>query len=351
MKILVTGAAGFIGFHLAKKLSDEGYEVVGLDSINEYYDKKLKLDRLKVLGISTEPEYGSKIKSSIYTNLSFFKLNLVDKESLSNLFKVEKFEAVCNLAAQAGVRYSLENPDTYIESNIVGFFNILDCCKQFSVKNLSYASSSSVYGLNEKIPFSEDDTTDHPVSLYAASKKSNEILAHAYSHLHQIQTTGLRFFTVYGPWGRPDMALFIFTKAALQGKEIDVYNFGKMSRDFTYIDDIINGIKFVIDNPATSNKSLPGENQASSSSTSPFRIYNIGCSNPVNLLDFISIIEKITGREISKNLIEIQQGDVASTFADTSFLQKDFGYNPVTKIETGIENFVSWFIDYYKMDI
>ena len=351
MKILVTGAAGFIGFHLAKKLLDEGYEVFGLDVINEYYDKKLKLDRLNVLGITSEPEYGVKEKSSKYPNLSFIKLNLVDKQGLSDLFKDEEFEAVCNLAAQAGVRYSLENPDTYIESNIVGFFNILECCKQFRVENLSYASSSSVYGLNEKIPFSADHSTDHPVSLYAASKKSNEILAHAYSHLHGIQTTGLRFFTVYGPWGRPDMALFIFTKAALSGEEIDVYNFGKMSRDFTYIDDIVKGIRFVIDNPADPNKSWLAQNPISSSSSSPFRIYNIGCNNPVNLLDFISIIEKRTGRKISKNLIEIQLGDVPSTFADISSLQKDFGYNPTINIETGVEKFVSWFIDYYKMDL
>tara|TARA_B100000963_G_scaffold358694_1_gene383953 strand:- start:20741 stop:21796 length:1056 start_codon:yes stop_codon:yes gene_type:complete len=351
MKILVTGTAGFIGFHLAKKLSDEGYEVVGLDIINEYYDKKLKLDRLNILGISPEPEYGIKEKSSTYPNFSFIKLNLGDKQGLLDLFKDENFDAVCNLAAQAGVRYSLENPDTYIDSNIVGFFNILECCKQFAVKNLSYASSSSVYGLNENIPFSADHSTDHPVSLYAASKKSNEILAHAYSHLHGIQTTGLRFFTVYGPWGRPDMALFIFTKAALEGEDIDVYNFGKMSRDFTYIDDIVNGIKFVIDNPATSNKLWSAEDPISSSSSAPFKIYNIGCNSPVNLLDFILIIEKRTGKKISKNLIEIQQGDVPSTFADISSLQKDFGYNPTTNVETGVEKFISWFIDYYKMDL
>ena len=340
MKILVTGAAGFIGFHLINQLAKRGDSIVGLDQINDYYDVELKKSRLNESGIDkNEISYNKIISSKTYKNYKFIKLDLEDKNNLKDLFKKEKFDAVCNLAAQAGVRYSLINPDAYINSNIVGFINILECCRSFNVMNLSYASSSSVYGSNKTLPFKTTQNVDFPISLYAATKKSNELMAHTYSHLFKIKTTGLRFFTVYGPWGRPDMALFLFVKAALEGNKIDVYNHGKMLRDFTYVDDIINGVIKVIDSKSINNKS-----------DSLYKIYNIGNNSPVKLMDFILAIEKKLNIKIEKNLMPIQPGDVASTYADVSGLKKDFNYKPSTPISLGISNFVDWYIKYYKIN-
>ena len=348
MKILITGSAGFIGYHLSKKLIERGDIVIGLDQINDYYDINLKYSRLRELGIEMDKiESGKKIRSSIYNNHFFYKGNLEDMKFIDSVFKNEKFDAVCNLAAQAGVRYSLINPKAYIDSNIVGFSNILEACRQNDVENLSYASSSSVYGLNKKTPFSTIDNVDHPVSLYAATKKSNELMAHTYSHLFGIRTTGLRFFTVYGPWGRPDMALFLFVKAALENKPIDVFNHGEMIRDFTYIDDIVKGVISVIDNPSAGSPEFDLNPNASNSS-SPYRIYNIGNNNPVNLMDFITAIEGKLDLTIKKNFTQIQPGDVLATFADVSDLQADFNYKPNTSIQDGISNFVDWYKDYYK---
>ena len=301
MKILVTGSAGFIGFHLVNSLIKDGHNVIGLDSINDYYDIQLKFDRLSQHGISKDDCKSNTLShSSKFDNYKFVKMDLSDDEALNKLFQESDFDAVCNLAAQAGVRYSIEKPREYINSNIIGFFNVLEACRISEIGNLSFASSSSVYGLNEDSPFQTDGITDHPISLYAASKKSNEIMAHSYSHLFRIPSTGLRFFTVYGPWGRPDMALFLFTKAAIENKAVDVYNFGEMSRDFTYIDDIVKGIKLVIENPAKENNNWSGLNPVSSSSSAPYKIYNIGNNNPVKLLDFIHEIESKLGRKIKK---------------------------------------------------
>jgi len=354
MKILVTGTAGFIGFHVALKLASRGDEVVGLDNINDYYDLRVKYGRLSESGIVEykiedsipKIEYNKLIKSKKFKNYSFIKLNLEDKENLFKLFEKENFDAVCNLAAQAGVRYSLTNPDSYINSNIVGFLNILEACRHFGVKNLSYASSSSVYGLNKKQPFSTKDNVDHPISLYAASKKSNELMAHTYSHLFGIATTGLRFFTVYGPWGRPDMALFLFTKAIIEDKPIDVFNYGDMSRDFTYIDDIVEGVIRVIDNPA---KPSNLDTLTPDISTAPFKIYNIGNNAPVKLIDFIEAIEEKLGKKAKKNLLPIQMGDVPSTYADVSDLIDDLGYKPNTSIKEGISKFIDWYINFFKI--
>lgn len=347
MKILITGTAGFIGYHLAQKLIERGDTVIGVDQINDYYDIELKYSRLKNLGILKEniKERASTI-SSTFSNHTFYKGNLEDKEFIDSVFKSEKPDAVCNLAAQAGVRYSLKNPKAYIDSNIVGFLNILEACRNNNVKNLSYASSSSVYGLNKQLPFSTSDNVDHPVSLYAASKKSNELMAHTYSHLFDLQTTGLRFFTVYGPWGRPDMALFLFVKAALENKTIDVYNHGKMVRDFTYVDDIVKGVISVIDNPANKNPDFR-KHPSPNNSSAPYRIYNIGNNNPVKLMDFISAIENKLGNKIKKNLMEIQPGDVPETYADVKDLEADFNYKPNTSVEKGISDFIDWFKDYY----
>ncbi|RXJ90591.1 NAD-dependent epimerase [Arcobacter sp. CECT 8983] len=331
MKILVTGTAGFIGFHLTKKLLERGDKVVGLDNINDYYDVNLKYARLNELGIDkNEIKENKLIQSSIFSQHKFIKINLEDKEAMNKLFENEKFDAVCNLAAQAGVRYSLENPHAYIQSNVVGFMNILESCRNYDVKNLSYASSSSVYGLNKSQPFKTTDKTDTPISLYAATKKSNELMAHTYSHLYGIKTTGLRFFTVYGPWGRPDMAPMIFADAITNNRPIKVFNHGNMSRDFTYIDDIVDGIIKVIDNPTD------------------YKVYNIGNNAPVSLMEFIKTLENSIGKEAQKNFMPIQDGDVESTYADVSDLVNDFNYKPNTKLSKGIATFIKWYKSYYS---
>jgi UDP-glucuronate 4-epimerase len=349
MKILVTGTAGFIGFHLAKKLLERGDEVVGLDNINDYYDVNLKYGRLKELGIQREQiEEHKYAVSNIFPKHRFIKLDLADKEGMDRLFGTEKFDAVCHLAAQAGVRYSLENPHAYIQSNIAGFMNILEGCRNHEVENLSYASSSSVYGLNKSQPFKTSDKTEHPVSLYAATKKSNEMMAHTYSHLYGIRTTGLRFFTVYGPWGRPDMAPILFTDAILHGRPIKVFNYGKMSRDFTYIDDIVEGLLKVIDNPALPDSSWNPEDPKIQSSSAPYRIYNIGNNAPVDLMEFIGTIEQALGKTAEKNMLPIQPGDVESTYADTTELNKDFNYRPYTPLEEGVSEFVTWYRKFYQ---
>jgi UDP-glucuronate 4-epimerase len=348
MKILVTGTAGFIGFHLAKKLLERGDEIIGLDNINDYYDVNLKYARLNELGINQEElEINKLVSSKTYPNHKFVKMDLADQKNIYKLFETEKFDAVCNLAAQAGVRYSIENPHAYIQSNIVGFMNILEACRHNDIKNLSYASSSSVYGLNKSQPFKTSDHTDHPVSLYAATKKSNEMMAHTYSHLYNISTTGLRFFTVYGPWGRPDMAPMLFADAILNDRVIKVFNHGNMSRDFTYVGDIVDGIIKVIDNPATSSNAFDAQNPDPSISSAPYRIYNIGNNAPVQLLDFIETLESSIGIDAKKNFMDMQAGDVVSTYADTNDLIKNFGYKPNTKLSDGIGEFVKWYRDFY----
>ncbi len=346
MKVLVTGAAGFIGSHLVHHLVQRGDEVLGLDCINDYYDVRVKYGRLNRAGIDASSiDYGKILHSSNHENFQFIKLNLEDKDRLNQLFKEQSFDAVCNLAAQAGVRYSLTNPEAYINSNIVGFINILEACRHNDVENLSYASSSSVYGLNKDLPFSTDHNVDHPISLYAASKKSNELMAHTYSHLYGIRTTGLRFFTVYGPWGRPDMALFKFVKAAVEEETIDVFNNGDMVRDFTYIDDIITGVLRVIDKPASRDGLWKGQ---TSSSSAPYKVYNIGNNNPVKLMDFIEEIEHKLGTKIKKNMMEIQPGDVPETYACVDDLVSDMDYKPSTSISYGISKFVDWYLDFYN---
>jgi|WetSurMetagenome_2_1015567.scaffolds.fasta_scaffold07350_2 UDP-glucuronate 4-epimerase len=350
MKILVTGASGFIGFHLVNRLINAGYEVTGLDVINDYYDINLKYARLAQTGIYKEEiHYGTPVKSKLYNNYRFLQLKLEDKEGIDDLFKAEHFDKVCNLAAQAGVRYSLTNPEAYIDSNIIGFINILEACRHHSAGHLIYASSSSVYGLNEQTPFSEKDNVDHPISLYAASKKSNELMAHTYSHLFNLPTTGLRFFTVYGPWGRPDMALFIFTKAILAGKPIEVFNNGNMERDFTYIDDIVEGIFRIIKGvPTKGNPEWTGLKPDPSSSAAPYRIYNIGNSKPVNLMDFIRAIEKHTGKKAIIQYKPMQSGDVKKTWANVEDMFEDYQYKPRYSAEDGIALFVDWYSGFYK---
>lgn len=349
MKILITGTAGFIGFHLANRLIERGDEVVGLDMINDYYDINLKYDRLAQAGINrSEISYGKMVSSESKANYRFIQLKLEDKAEIDRLFADEQFDAVCNLAAQAGVRYSLINPLAYVESNMVGFVNLLEACRHNSVKHLVYASSSSVYGLNESMPFSTSDNVDHPVSLYAASKKSNELMAHTYSHLFGIPTTGLRFFTVYGPWGRPDMALFLFTEAILKNEPIKVFNYGKMVRDFTYVADIVEGVVRVIDHPPAGDDSWSGKDPNPASSKAPYKIYNIGNNNPVKLMDFIQEIEQSLGKEAEKNMMPIQPGDVPATYADVQDLIDDLDYKPDTSIQEGVQAFIQWYRNYYS---
>lgn len=351
MKVLVTGSAGFIGYHLVNHLINRGDEVVGLDNINDYYEVSLKYDRLADAGIAQEQiYYGREIQSEKSNRYSFIKLDLIDKENLTELFDKHHFDAVCHLAAQAGVRYSIENPEAYISANIKGFLNILECCRAIKIGHLIYASSSSVYGLNGQMPFSVQDGVNHPVSLYAASKKSNELMAHAYSQLFNIPTTGLRFFTVYGPWGRPDMALFLFTKAIIDGKQINVFNHGNMKRDFTYIDDIIAGILKVVDQPATANLNWDGLNPDASSSSAPYRVFNIGKGSAVNLLDFVAEIERNLEIKSIQNHLPMQDGDVAETWADITDLQKTLKYYPKVTVEEGVKEFVNWYKSYYAKD-
>ena len=350
MKILVTGTAGFIGSFLANRLIARGDEVIGLDSVNDYYDISVKYGRLDRVGIdSSKVEYNQLMQSSKHPNYKFIKMNLEDKENIDALFKAEKFDKVCNLAAQAGVRYSLINPQAYVDANIVGFVNIIEACRHNDIKHLAYASSSSVYGLNESMPFSTSDNVDHPVSLYAVSKKANELMAHTYSHLFGLPTTGLRFFTVYGPWGRPDMALFLFTKAILEDKPIDVFNFGKMKRDFTYVDDIVEGVTRVIDNPPKGKPEWTGQKPDPSCSKAPYKIYNIGNSSPVLLMDFIEAIEKAIGKTAEKNMMPLQPGDVPATWANVDDLVEDLDYKPAAPIQTGVDNFVKWYREFYKI--
>lgn len=334
-KILVTGAAGFIGAHLAKELINKGDEVVGLDNINDYYDPVLKKDRMAALAHGERFEH--------------VNLNLEDREGMEKLFDQHSFDVVVNLAAQAGVRYSLINPHAYIDTNIVGFVNILEGCRHSGVKHLVYASSSSVYGANTRMPFSVHDNVDHPVSLYAASKKSNELMAHTYSHLFGLPTTGLRFFTVYGPWGRPDMALFLFTKAILEGRPIDVFNNGNMERDFTYIDDIVGGVVRVIDKIPQGDFDWQGDAPDPATSYCPYRVYNIGNNNKEQLLRYIQVLEDCLGKKADKNFMPMQPGDVPATYANVDDLVKDFNYKPDTSIEEGIERFVRWYKEYYKV--
>lgn len=350
MKVLVTGTAGFIGFHLAGKLLQRGDTVVGLDNINDYYDVNLKYARLAFHGIPKEKiSYNSLVASASQPAYSFIQLKLEDKANLDTLFASQRFDVVVNLAAQAGVRYSITNPQAYIDSNIVGFTNILEACRHHGVKHLAYASSSSVYGLNESVPFSTSNNVDHPMSLYAASKKSNELMAHVYSHLFNLPTTGLRFFTVYGPWGRPDMALFLFTKAILAGEPIKVFNNGNMVRDFTYVDDIVEGVMRVIDNPPAGNPLWKATQPDPGSSKAPYKVYNIGNNSPVTLLDFIKAIEKELGKEAVKEFLPLQAGDVPATYADVSDLVANLDYKPNTTITTGVQNFISWYKNYYNV--
>lgn len=335
MKILVTGAAGFIGFFLTKRLLADGHEVVGIDNFNEYYDVSLKEARA--------------IQLAEIKGFNLYRVDISDRKKMESLFSENSFDSVVNLAAQAGVRYSLKNPYAYLDSNLNGFMNILEGCRQTNVKHLVFASSSSVYGANTAMPFSEHHNVDHPVSLYAATKKSNELMAHSYAHLYNIPCTGLRFFTVYGPWGRPDMAYFSFTKAIVEGKAIDVFNNGQMKRDFTYIDDIVEGIIRVMNKPAAPNSSWDSDSPDPATSRAPYKIYNIGNNKPVGLLNFIEVLEACLGKTAKKNFLPMQAGDVHATYANIDELTQDTGFKPYTPIETGIQKFVDWYKEYYRL--
>jgi UDP-glucuronate 4-epimerase len=332
-RVLITGAAGFIGFHLSMRLLKNGCHVTGIDNLNHYYDVKLKEARLE--------------KLTSFENFSFYKMDISDKKSLEEIFNNTKYDVVVNLAAQAGVRYSIENPHAYVDSNIVGFVNLLEACRHNDVKHLVFASSSSVYGANTKMPFSVHNNVDHPVSLYAATKKANELMAHAYSHLYGMACTGLRFFTVYGPWGRPDMALFLFTKAILEEKPIKIFNHGRMQRDFTYIDDITEGVVRIMAKLPEPDPTWNGDNPDPGTSYARYKIYNIGNNNPVELMEFIGVIEKVLGKKAKKEFLDLQPGDVPATYADIDDLIKDVGFKPETTIETGIKQFILWYNDYY----
>jgi UDP-glucuronate 4-epimerase len=348
MTILVTGTAGFIGFHVTNRLLKDGHEVIGVDSLNTYYDVTLKHSRLAQVGInSSVVQYNSSFTG--VAGYTFYQLQLEDKNALTHLFQEHKPDVVVHLAAQAGVRYSIINPDAYISSNIVAFNNILECCRHNNIKHLVYASSSSVYGLNDAVPFSTNQNVDHPISLYAASKKSNELMAHTYSYLFSLPTTGLRFFTVYGPWGRPDMALFIFTKAILEDKPIKVFNYGNMQRDFTYVDDIVEGIVRVMHHVPQPNIDWKQSSFDVSASSAPYKIYNIGNNAPVKLTEFIEAIENELGKKAIKELLPLQPGDVPATYADVSDLVRDVGYKPNTSVAEGVKNFISWYKKYYNI--
>jgi UDP-glucuronate 4-epimerase len=348
LKTLITGTAGFIGYHTAQKLLSDGFEVVGLDVINDYYDVNLKYDRLAQKGIARDQiAYGKPVQSSKHPNYTFYQLQLEDTEAISRLFEEHRFDYVVHLAAQAGVRYSLENPHTYIDSNVKGFLNMLEACRHHPVKHMVYASTSSVYGANTQMPFSEHHHTDHPISLYAATKKANEMMAHSYSQLFDIPLTGLRFFTVYGPWGRPDMALFLFTKAIMEGKPIKVFNNGEMQRDFTYVSDIVEGITRSLLKPPAHNKEFDNSHPDPAASYAPYRIFNIGNSRPVLLLDFIDALEKALGKKAIRHMMPMQPGDVAATWADVSELQNITGYQPQVGVEEGIVRFGEWYREYY----
>ena len=339
MKFLVTGAAGFIGYHLVKSLVENNHEVIRLDNINNYYNIDLKFDRLNELGISRDSaiDFLSLCNSNLFKNFKFIRMNLEDRDSLPILFKNEKFDVVCNLAAQAGVRYSIENPETYIDSNIVGFLNVLECCRNYNIKKLVYASSSSIYGNNEKVPFNELDNTDKPISLYAATKKSNELIAHTYSHLFKLNTIGLRFFTVYGSWGRPDMAYYLFANAIVKNSPIKVYNNGDLSRDFTHVDDIVIGVKSVLFSDSSTKKL--------------YELYNIGNNKPVVLTKFIEIIEKHLDKKAIKKMLPMQDGDVKKTWASISKIRQDYNFKNSVSLDKGIKEFITWFKTYYKIEI
>ena len=334
-KVLITGGAGFIGFHLSNLLLDKGYQVIGIDNLNDYYDIRIKEGRLVIL--------------QARENYTFYKIDIKDKEDVDNLFKVHRPDYVVNLAAQAGVRYSLINPYAYVDSNLIGFVNILEACRHYPVKHLLYASSSSVYGGNKVAPFSTEHQVDHPVSLYAATKKSNELMAHTYSHLYKIPTTGLRFFTVYGPWGRPDMAYFSFTQDILSGKAINVFNYGKMKRDFTYVDDIVEGVYRLLDTIPQANPEWDETTDKLSESFAPYKIYNIGNNEPMELEKFITVLEDKLGHKANKNYMDMQPGDVTMTYADTTDLEKAIGFKPSTSVEEGLEKFVEWYKEFYNI--